>query len=43
MKFPKGFRYFIIRQTDINSSGGYNLAFSGLELYGTGIGFKWKF
>jgi hypothetical protein len=37
-KFPKGFRYFILRQIDKNSSGGYNLAISGLELYGTGIG-----
>lgn len=42
-KFPKGFRYFIIKQTDKNSSGSFNLALSGFELYGTGIGFRWKF
>lgn len=41
-KFPKGFRYFVIKQIDRNSSGGYNLAISGFELYGKGIG-RWFF
>ena len=43
MKYPKGFRYILIRQIDKNSSGSYNLAISGLELYGNAIGYRWKF
>jgi len=39
-KYPNGFRYFIIKQTNKNSSGSYNLALSGFELYGTAIGFR---
>ena len=42
-KFPKGFRYFILKQIDKNSSGGYNLAISGFEMYGEGIGRNWNF
>ena len=41
-KFPKGFRYFILKQIDKNSSGGYNLALSGFEIYGEGIGRNWN-
>jgi hypothetical protein len=42
-KNPDGFRYFILRQIDQNSSGAFNLALSGFELYGAGIGNRWKF
>ena len=42
-KFPTGFRYFRIIQIDKNSSGGYNLALSGFELYGEPIGKNWNF
>ena len=42
-KFPNGFRYFLIKMIDKNSSGGYNLAISGFELYGEGIGRNWNF
>jgi len=41
-KFPNGFRYFILKQIDKNSSGGFNLAISGFELYGKGCG-RWGF
>jgi hypothetical protein len=41
-KFPNGFRYFILKQVDKNSSGGYNLAISGFEIYGKGSG-RWGF
>lgn len=37
-KFPKGFRYFILKHIGRNSSGSYNMTISGLELYGKGIG-----
>ena len=43
LRYPKGFRYFFIKQTDKNSSGSDNLAISGFELYGTGYGYRWKF
>lgn len=42
-KYSKGFRYFLIKQIDKNSSGGFNLALSGFELYGEGIGRNWVF
>ena len=42
-KFPNGFRYFIVKQIDKNSSGGYNMAISGFELYGEGVGKNWSF
>ena len=42
-KFQNGFRYFIIKQIGKNSSGNYNLAISGFELYGEGIGSGWNF
>ncbi|MCQ2816984.1 MAG: hypothetical protein MJ252_06940 [archaeon] len=41
--FPNGFRYFRIVQIDKNSSGGYNLALSGFELYGQALGKNWSF
>lgn len=33
-KHPYGFRYIYLRQIERNSSGSYNLAISGIELYG---------
>lgn len=42
-KFPSGFRYFIIKNIGRNSSGGFNLAISGLEIYGIGHGSGWGF
>ena len=42
-KFPNGFRYFLLKQIDKNSSGNYNLAISGFELYGDAIGNGWNF
>ncbi len=42
-KLQNGFRYFIIKQIGKNSSGNYNLAISGFELYGEGIGSGWNF
>lgn len=41
-KFPSGFRYFIIKNIGRNSSGGFNLAISGLEIYGIGLGTGWS-
>lgn len=41
-KFPEGFRYFLLKQTGKNSSGNYNLAISGFELYGEGVGMGWN-
>ena len=41
-KFPKGFRYFILKQIDKNSNGSYNLAISGFELYGDSFG-DWNY
>jgi len=38
-----GFRYFRITQTSKNSSGSYNLALSGLEVYGVAFGDNWLF
>jgi hypothetical protein len=43
LKYPRGFRYILIRQIDKNSSGSYNLAISGFELYGNATGYRWKF
>lgn len=40
-KFPDGFRYFLLKQIGKNSSGAFNLAISGLELYGKAIGDRW--
>lgn len=42
-KYPDGFRYFLLKQIDKNSSGGYNMAISGFELYGEAIGRNWGF
>ena len=42
-KFPNGFRYFLLKQIGKNSSGNYNLALSGFEIYGEGIGNGWIF
>ena len=42
-KFPNGFRYFVLKQIDKNSSGGYNMTISGFELYGEGVGRNWNF
>ena len=42
-KYPNGFRYFLLKQIGKNSSGNYNLAISGFELYGEGIGNGWNF
>jgi len=42
-KFPNGFRYFILKQIGKNSDNNYNLAISGFELYGEGIGNGWIF
>ncbi len=38
----KGFRYFRLKQIGYNSSGGFNMALSGIEFYGTGYG-SWYF
>ena len=38
-----GFRYFKITQIGPNSGGEDNLALSGFELYGTGLGNGWFF
>ena len=40
---PNGFRYFLLKQIGKNSSGNYNLAISGFELYGEGVGCGWHF
>ena len=42
-KFQQGFRYFIIKHIGRNSSGAYNMAISGFELYGKGMGKGWYF
>ena len=42
-KFPNGFRYFLLKQIGKNSSKNYNLAISGFEIYGEGIGSGWIF
>ena len=42
-KYPNGFRYFILKQIGKNSSGNFNLAISGFELYGDAIGNGWIF
>ena len=42
-KFPKGFKYFLIKQIDKNSNGSYNLTNSGFELYGEAKGNGWIF
>lgn len=42
-KYSNGFRYFVLRQIDKNSSGGYNMAISEFELYGEAIGRSWIF
>ena len=42
-RFPNGFRYFVLKQIDKNSSGGYNMTISGFELYGEGVGRNWNF
>jgi len=42
-RFPNGFRYFILKQIGKNSDNNYNLAISGFELYGEGIGNGWIF
>ena len=42
-RFASGFRYFILKQIDKNSSGGYNMTISGFELYGEGVGKNWNF
>jgi hypothetical protein len=42
-RFTSGFRYFILKQIDKNSSGGYNMTISGFELYGEGVGKNWNF
>ena len=42
-KYPNGFRYFILKQKGKNSSGNNNLAVSGFEIYGEGIGNGWFF
>lgn len=42
-KFPKGFRYFLIKHIGRNSSGSYNMAISGLEIYGNANGSGWYF
>ena len=42
-KFPNGFRYFLLKQIGKNSSKNYNLAISGFELYGEGVGSGWIF
>ena len=42
-RFSSGFRYFILKQIDKNSSGGYNMTISGFELYGEGVGKNWNF
>ena len=42
-RFPSGFRYFILKQIGKNSDNNYNLAISGFELYGEGIGNGWIF
>ena len=42
-KFPEGFRYFLLKQIDINSNGSYNLTNSGFELYGDARGSGWFF
>ena len=42
-RFPNGFRYFLLKQIGKNSSGNYNLAISGFELYGEAIGNGWIF
>ena len=41
--YPNGFRYFILKQIGKNSSGNYNMAISGFEMYGEGIGNGWIF
>jgi len=38
-----GFRYFRITQVDKNSSGSFNLALSGFEVYGVAFGENWTF
>jgi len=38
-----GFRYFRITQIDKNSSGSFNLALSGFEIYGVAFGENWIF
>ena len=38
-----GFRYFKITQINKNSSGSFNLALSGFELYGVALGDNWNF
>ena len=42
-KYNNGFRYFILKQIGKNSSGNFNLAISGFELYGDAIGNGWNF
>jgi hypothetical protein len=42
-RFPNGFRYFLLKQIGKNSDNNYNLAISGFELYGEGIGNGWIF
>ena len=42
-KYPNGFRYFLLKQIGKNSSKNYNLAISGFEIYGEGIGSGWIF
>lgn len=42
-KFPSGFRYFILKQIGKNSSGAYNMAISGFEIYGKGLGKGWYY
>ena len=42
-KYPDGFRYFLLKQIGKNSSNNYNLAISGFELYGEGVGSGWIF
>jgi len=43
INFPNGFRFFILKQIIKNSSGAYNMALSGFELYGKGLGKRWHF
>jgi hypothetical protein len=42
-KFPNGFRYFLLKHIGRNSSGAYNMAISGFEMYGKGLGKGWIF
>lgn len=42
-KYIYGFRYFILKQIDKNSSGNNILSISGIELYGEVFGKNWNF